>query len=91
MTLEREHPYLTIDQLHHRSGISKPTLYRWVDRNVIPFYQPGGKGGKLLFPPNAIELATRDRLANGHAEPVAPKKTKLSGPRPKWEQVTNLN
>jgi hypothetical protein len=44
----------TIFELSQTSGLSS-TIRRLKDDNRIPYLQPGGKGGKLLFPPDAIE------------------------------------
>lgn len=63
--------YLTKKQFVSRSGLSAATVQRYKDGGKIPFFQPAGPGGKLLFPPDAIEAA--QRLAQTQSErPTAP-------------------
>lgn len=65
--------------------LSPSTIHRLKNAGKIPFYQPSGKGGKLLFPLNAIELA-----ASAESAPSVPSDAgitgsqRLSGPAPKW-------
>lgn len=75
--------YLTIQDLSAKTGFSVTQLRRLVRAQKIPFYQPGGKGGKLLFPPDAIErCASEDSRPVPDDEPQKP----LSGRRPRWMQ-----
>ncbi len=46
---------VTLAELSQGSGVSASTIRRWVRDERIPHFQPSGKGGKLLFPPDAIE------------------------------------
>jgi hypothetical protein len=62
--------YLTKHQLVARSGLSASTVQRYKDAGKIPFFQPGGPGGKLLFPPDAIEAARRQSLTEQIALPA---------------------
>lgn len=65
--------------------LSPATVHRLKNAGKLPFYQPSGKGGKLLFPLNAIELA-----ASAASAPSVPSDARiagsqrLSGPPPKW-------
>lgn len=65
--------------------LSPATVHRLKNAGKIPFFQPSGKGGKLLFPLNAIELA-----ASAASAPSVPSDAgitgsqRLSGPAPKW-------
>jgi len=88
--------YLTKQELVARSGLSAATVQRYKDSGRIPFYQPGGKGGRILFPLDAIETAQRDRASNppcspASSEPVGTPNAvginppKLPGPRPRWQ------
>ena len=42
--------YLTVDELSARTGLSLSSLHRLKKQGRIPFFQPAGKGGRLLFP-----------------------------------------
>lgn len=89
--------YLTRQDLAAQTGLSPATLQRYKAGNRIPYYQPAGKGGRVLFPPNAIEAAVAtaqvDRkdpqgevgttTATAEAERQAIRQ-KLPGPRPRW-------
>ena len=65
--------------------LSPATIHRLKNAGKLPFFQPSGKGGKLLFPINAIELA-----ASAASAPSVPSDAgitgsqRLSGPAPKW-------
>lgn len=91
--------YLSKRELVKRSGLSAATVQRYVRAGKIPFYQPGGRGAKLLFPPNAIEAAVRQSTADPqaatgvtvvgvYAGPATAQSTRgsgvLPGPRPRW-------
>jgi len=79
---------LTFKEFSAASRLSSATIHRLIKAGKLPCLQPSGKGGKLLFPVNAIELATTTLS-------VAPQVTaadqrvggkRLSGPTPKWTQ-----
>lgn len=73
---------LTLKELSAQTGIPIPTIRRAKDKGQIPFVQISGKGGKLRFPPNAI-----DRLITVKTNPPPELPTKLPGRRPKWMDV----
>ena len=50
-----ERRYLTLEELARISGVSKVTLRRYWRAGKIPGHQPGGKGSRVLFPPDALE------------------------------------
>jgi hypothetical protein len=91
--------YLSKRQLIARSGLSASTIQRYKDAAKIPFFQPAGAGGKLLFPPDAIELARAHAIAEQQAAAVTgvargqhgqqaaetPGRRTLRGPRPRWQ------
>lgn len=79
--------YLDINELSTRTGLSPATLHRLKDRGRIPYYQPSGKGGRLLFPPDAIERisATHEQSRSDSSE-TGPRKH-LSGRCPAWMQT----
>ncbi len=77
---------LTLKEYCGVTRLSPATIHRLIKAGKLPCYQPSGKGGKLLFPANAIELA-----ASPASAPSAPPKShsvgsqRLSGPAPKWQ------
>ena len=85
--------YLTPAELSAHTGLSTRTIYRLKDQEKIPYHQPGGKGGRVLFPLDAIECRARDP---GVAAPDAsvsgngPTK-RLSGPSPGWMKTSRPN
>ena len=86
-----EKAYLSIRELSARTGLSVPTLHRLKTNGKIPCYQPAGKGGRLLFPANAIErCATATAQEQTTLEPSASEpRDHLSGRRPNWMQTTD--
>jgi hypothetical protein len=74
---------VTIVELSRTSGLSISTIRRLVRDDRIPCVQPSGKGGKLLFPPDAIE-----RSAHMHPETQAAQMP-LAGRRPAWMTTQN--
>ena len=49
--------WLSKAELASRTGLSPATIQRLKDADRIPYVQPAGKGGKLLFPPDALTRA----------------------------------
>lgn len=76
----RGRKYLHINELSQITGFSITQIRRLVAAKKIPFFQPGGKGGKLLFPENAIECCLTDSVTPPADETDKP----LPGRRPKW-------
>ena len=67
-----------IAELSQTSGLSISTIRRLVRDHRIPFLQPSGKGGKLLFPVDALgETSTVTSL-----RPTAARR--LAGRQPLW-------
>ena len=54
---EEQRDYVDIVELAARTGVSISTINRLKKRGKIPFYQPGGKRTRVLFPPDAIKGA----------------------------------
>ncbi len=78
---------LTIQELAMRSPLSLPTLRRLVRGGKIPYFQPGGKGSRLLFPPDAIERAFGACYdVSQDSTPTADAPKRLAGPVPAWLQ-----
>jgi excisionase family DNA binding protein len=69
---------VTIADLSATSGLSVSTIRRLAREGRIPFVQPSGKGGKLLFPPDAIERSSLAACLNSHSS------ARLAGPPPSW-------
>lgn len=69
--------YLTIQQLSELTGYSVTQLRRLVRSGVLPHLQPAGKGGKLLFSPDALERAAEAQRLGGSTD-------RLSGKQPDW-------
>ena len=55
---EEQRKYVDIGELAARTGMSPSTINRLKKQGKIPFYQPGGKRTRVLFPPDAIEQAS---------------------------------
>ena len=70
--------FITIAELSQSSGLSQSTIRRLQRDNRIPYFQPAGKGGKLLFPPDAIERTSPVSDA-AETEP-----RRFRGKRPNW-------
>ena len=89
--LVTEKAYVDIKELRARTGLSLSTLHRLKTNGKIPCYQPAGKGGRLLFPANAIErCATATAQEQTTLEPSASEpRDHLSGRRPNWMQTTD--
>jgi len=78
-------PLLTIEELSRHARLSPSTIHRLKNAGLIPFYQPSGKGGRLLFPADAIErTATAIAEAAGRGSNQTDRHQRLSGPRPAW-------
>ena len=82
--------YIDIVELSRRAQLSVPTIHRLKRQGKIPFYQLAGKGGKLLFPPDAIERSsgnpTHDVTSGSGSTPVPPER--LSRPVPVWMRTS---
>ena len=76
---------LTFEELAARTPLSKSTLRRLIKNGRIPFIQPSGKGGRVLFPVDAIERGASVALIDD-ANKKTPVSDRLSGPRPAWQQ-----
>ena len=80
--------FLTIEELATKSRLSVSTLQRLKDAGKIQYYQPAGKGGRLLFPADAIERAAQ-RISGLQADSRDEKVQRLPGPRPAWTRNKN--
>jgi hypothetical protein len=96
-----EPQYLTRRDLAVRSSLSASTVQRYKEQNLIPYFQPGGKGARVLFPLNAIEAAiaaaTSEKPNASNIEDqanqtsVTSRRPILPGPRPRWQSNLSSN
>jgi excisionase family DNA binding protein len=87
---ETQPSYVDVKELSARAGISATTIHRLKRQGKIPFYQPAGKGGRVLFPADAIERAclTPTSSGPGRSGSVNQGQERLSGPCPAWMQAS---
>ena len=85
---------ITIRELNEKSRCSISTLRRLVRDRKIPYFQPAGKGGKLSFPPDAVERTCilpdglpRQPTDSGELTTLK----HLSGSCPEWMKSENMN
>jgi hypothetical protein len=85
---QSDRAYLTKVELARRTGLSPATIERYKNAGKIPFFQPGGKGGRVVYPVDAIEAAHRqqdsDRLPAGKDGPTVGPPVRIPGPQPRW-------
>lgn len=74
--------WLTIAEFVQQVPYSESQIRRFVDQGKIPSLQPGGKGGKILIPQDALHELLRSN--NSVASPSTLSK-KLSGRKPGWK------
>ena len=76
---------LTIREFSRQSRLSVTQIRRLVKAGRIPFLQPGGRGGKLLFSQDALSAAA-GALAAPASSPPAPKvRPKAGGDPAGWK------
>ena len=79
---------LTTEELSDKCRLSVSAIHRLKREGRIPYLQPAGKGGRLLFPVDAIERACG--MVSSTAQPPSETSDEteqpLSGPRPVWMQ-----
>lgn len=75
----------TLKQFSRATQLSPATIHRLIKAGKLLCYQPSGKGGKLLFPANALDLvASTASVPSVPAEARNVGSQRLSGPVPKW-------
>jgi len=79
---------LTIQKLSEKCRLSISTIHRLKRQGKIPCFQPAGKGGRLLFPPDVVERAVDSVSSTTQTSSQTADETArcLSGPRPAWMQ-----
>ena len=73
---------LTLKAFSVWAGIPVPTLRRWIRNGLIPFLQPGGRGGAIYVPLDALERTTPACESSTSQRAVSRPR---SGPRPQWQ------
>ena len=79
---------LTLKEFSNSSKLLPATIHRLKRQGKIPFFQPSGPGGKVLFPADAVAIAAKSAFdtftaaSHGTSSGTA----HLSGPRPAWMQ-----
>lgn len=84
---------LTIKELSVHSRLSPATLHRLKRQGKLPYFQPSGPGGRLLFPTDAIEqcaAAVASEQTTQSATAREPRRH-LSGRCPAWMQPTDTS
>ena len=82
-----KNPYLDINELISRTGLSRATIWRLKRDGKIPFFQPAGKGGRVMFPEDAIEHAFAFHTP-ASVEDNGGSSERLPGPQPGWMEPT---
>ena len=77
---------LTLREFSQRSQLSSATIHRLKRLGKIPFFQPSGPRGKLLFPADAVEQAAKAAFNDSFTTSPGTAETQahLSGPCPAW-------
>ena len=78
--------WLTLSELCLQSRFSPPTIYRLKNAGLIPYAQPGGKGGHLRFPVDALAIIQAQQVnteSRARVPATADTSGKLPGRRPK--------
>jgi excisionase family DNA binding protein len=76
--------YLTYEELSGLTGISQSTLRRRVKDGTLPFFQPGGRRTRVVFPADAVERIIRAIPLPPEVDLPPSPKTTHRGPAPKW-------
>ncbi len=76
---------LTIHELSAATGVPVATIRRYKRRGLIPFFQPGGPGCRVWFPPDALDGRPETAPAAVKA-PAERAPSRLPGPGPRWKQ-----
>ncbi|MBL8826022.1 MAG: helix-turn-helix domain-containing protein [Planctomycetaceae bacterium] len=88
MSQDRTSPrFVDIKELSQQSGLSVSTITRLKNAGQIPFYQPGGKRSRVLFPIDAIEAGgspTMPPIPVTETPHQSPDRRK--GPTPLWKK-----
>jgi hypothetical protein len=88
MSQDRTSPrFVDIKELSQQSGLSVSSITRLKNAGRIPFFQPGGKRSRVVFPIDAIEAATSPATPPlPETKPPRPSPDRRKGPTPQWKK-----
>jgi hypothetical protein len=86
---QQQKDFVDIQQLSQRSGRAVSSLRRDVRKGKLEAFQPGGRGGKLLFRSDAIQRCKAVAVEAQSATPHSP--GHLPGRRPAWMVQASSN
>ncbi|MCH9656147.1 MAG: helix-turn-helix domain-containing protein [Planctomycetes bacterium] len=80
--------FLSPEEFAQLSGLSVPTIHRYLKSGRLPFNQPGGHRCRILIHKNALISSGKTPSVNSLPEPSCTKQsqTKVSGPEPAWKK-----
>ena len=82
-----EREFIDQYELARRTGLSRASITRLYQSGAIPYWQPGGKRCRILFPVSILKtLSTPPATARAAVPGASSPAAKLSGPAPRWLQ-----
>ncbi|WP_145044259.1 helix-turn-helix domain-containing protein [Gimesia chilikensis] len=80
--------FLSPEEFAQFSGLSVPTIHRYLKSGRLPYIQPGGFRCRILIPQNALNSSGKIPSENSPSVPPRAKKpqVKTSGPEPAWKK-----
>ncbi|WP_423785779.1 helix-turn-helix domain-containing protein [Gimesia maris] len=80
--------FLSPEEFAQFSGLSLPTIHRYLKSGHLPFIQPGGFRCRILISKNVLISSGKIPSNNSLPAPSCPKQsqTKISGPEPAWKK-----
>ena len=81
--------YLSREELAAATGLSLATIARYRAAGRLPFSQPAGKRGRVLFPREILSTLTSVGVAPQSS--ISAQRPTLAGPKPKWLMRAKIN
>lgn len=78
--------FLNVEELVDKTGFPASTIWTLKRQGRIPYIQPTGPRGKVLFPPDALDSLVFRPDPTAVAKPPSEPKT-LSGKEPQWKRL----
>lgn len=80
--------FLSPEEFAQFSGLSVPTIHRYLKSGRLPYIQPGGFRCRILIPQNALILSGKSTSENSPPAPPCAKQSqpKAPGPQPAWKK-----